>query len=207
MSEYYQSHVVVPARPATDLVVVHSQMVLRLLKAGFDGPAHGAQPTQLRKRSVLRRAAEIVLDLSGIRVATQEKPSGFSHPLALPTSADLDNPKSGYVSHQRPVGSFFQFHLIGPVQRNLPLDISCFKDLLVKIPRVRTIALSGVRDRQEPGGRWHFDKEVDSIRETVQEVGILAEFLVAQEPTKGQLAALMEVLDPPECGKPPIAPA
>src|SRR5437763_9737287 len=52
-----------PAWPGAQLILVEPHLAFALLKAGLDGPAHPAHAHQLRQGGVLRRVAQVDLDL------------------------------------------------------------------------------------------------------------------------------------------------
>src|SRR5205085_5241387 len=67
MRQEHQGHMVVPARPEPQLVVVQAQFTLALGKAGLDGPAHPADPHEGLQRRVRRGVTQVVLELRHVR--------------------------------------------------------------------------------------------------------------------------------------------
>ena len=96
-----QRHMMVPAAPEAQLVVVQPQFPLPLREAGLNRPAHAVDPDQGSERGVRRRVAQIVLHL-GHRVigdwAAQQHPDLW----AGQTVARGDGAERGEVRHQRP---------------------------------------------------------------------------------------------------------
>ena len=69
-----EGHVVVPAGPAAHLVGAHAQVLLALLKTGFNRPATGREAHQFSQRAVGRGVAEESLQDPGAGVAAQQQP-------------------------------------------------------------------------------------------------------------------------------------
>jgi hypothetical protein len=82
-------HVVVPARPATHLVLHQSGLALLHLELGFDVPPHRSHLTHLQEWSGACNVGQAELEVCAIQAATQQQPA-FSPRQAVST---LPNPE------------------------------------------------------------------------------------------------------------------
>ena len=102
-----EGHVVMPADPAASFVVPQSQQLRACLQAGFDRPAHGRQPHQLRHGHVRRTLYQIGFELGGARRAAQQQPD-IGTGLGPPGS---DHAQRRKVGAQGPLTAFLQLQV------------------------------------------------------------------------------------------------
>lgn len=86
VSEDHQRHVVMPAPPEAEFVVVEAHFLLALLEAGLDRPAQAAHAHQRRQRRVGRGGGEEVLQFrllpsQGEGTAQQDPDLGTRQPI------------------------------------------------------------------------------------------------------------------------------
>src|SRR5215510_7170013 len=104
MGQETQSHMMMPAQPAPDLVVVQAQAPFTLLECRFDRPAHTSHPDQRGDRYVTWRITEIDLELRSLPpTPSQHNPHvGARHARAYRHAAVETE-----LRHQRPFAPFF----------------------------------------------------------------------------------------------------
>lgn len=75
MREKGQRHMVMPAWPGTDLVMIHPQFALAFFDGGLDRPAQARLAHQVRLGDSDRRIAQIKLDVGRVaRAAAEDDP-------------------------------------------------------------------------------------------------------------------------------------
>jgi hypothetical protein len=108
-------HMVVPAPPKTQLVLVEADLAFALLEAGLDGPAHPAHSHQRRQRRVGRGVGQVGLEfrpLPGLGEGTAQHDPDLR---ARQPVAHRHGAQGGAVRHQRPPRPFQ--HPVTPPRR------------------------------------------------------------------------------------------
>ena len=78
MSERDPQHVVVPSQPATQLVMVETDLAFCFFEYRFNRPSHSANTDQLMQRDLSRSIAEVVFDDGRvIQIAAEDQPEFF----------------------------------------------------------------------------------------------------------------------------------
>src|SRR5215470_14279015 len=115
MGQETQGHMMMPAPPAPDLVVVQAHAAFTLLERRFDRPAHARHPDQCGDRYVTWRMTEIDLELRSLSPGPPpyDPHVGTRHARAYRHAA-----VASALRHQRPFAPCFYQERVPRVRRH-----------------------------------------------------------------------------------------
>src|SRR5712691_4864248 len=100
--QHHQGPMMMPSWPTPDFIIAHSQPLLPVFTARFDGPPHPAHPHECFQRDVPWGIAQGDLPLSRLNVPTQHQPDVRARQ-SVPHGHD---PQGGTLGYHGPLAAF-----------------------------------------------------------------------------------------------------